>query len=624
MTVDPNALSNDAVESDAPAQPRIALRGLSITYRLPGRTGRRHAVRAVDLDVAAGESVGIVGESGCGKSTMARAIGGMLPPNAELTGSLRLDGIDRSEAKESVWRDLRGRSVVMVPQGAMSGLDPMRTVEAQLVEQLTVVGSFQAAAAVERTVDLLRSVDLSSDIRRRFPHELSGGQRQRVALSLAIATDPAIVVADEPTTGLDTAVGHQVLELLQSLCRERGLALIVVSHDLAPLADRCDRLAVMYAGQLVEDAPAATIRHDAHHPYTRALVHAVPNLDVTAPWVGIPGRPPDLSEPPAGCGFAARCPLVVDRCLVEDPVGGMAGEVLVAGVGPTASPGRRVACHRADDAVPLGLPALDAPSGAVDGPPVLQIEAVSVRFCSRRANVLACDGIDLTVRSGEVVALLGPSGSGKSTLARVALGLLRPDAGSVRLGGTDLSELRGRALRRARQQAGFVHQDVYGALHPAMTVRQLVAEPLHLARTPRSTHRERIEQALKDTGLDPDAALLASLPHRLSGGQRQRVAIARAVVCDPILIVADEPTSMLDAALRAEIAGLLRRMADQRGCGVLVITHDWGEAVKLADTLVVLNQGRCTATGSSTEVLHQQSADRTGKTQPGERARSPG
>lgn len=560
----------------------LAVHDLSVTYATPA--GRLRAVRSVSLRVAPGEVVGLVGESGCGKSSIGRAVGGMLPASAILQGRIEVDGTDLATATAAVWDAARGRTVVWVPQGGMGALDPVRTISAQLLEQLVSVGGIDVASAKTRSRELLEQVDLPPRVLSSYPHELSGGMRQRVALSLAVAVRPKVVVADEPTTGLDADVGEQVLDLLLRRARQEGWALLVISHDLPPLKARVDRLAVMYAGRVVEDAPAPAT---ARHPYTRALVQAVPDVDPDTPWVGIPGRPPDPRTPPDGCAYAPQCRLALDVCREIDPV-------------LDSSP-HPVACHRADETgLDLALPQLTGRADRSAGAPVLQCTGVTVQFPSRHGQVLACDAVDLTVRAGEVVALLGPSGSGKSTLARVALGLIAPDAGHVLLAGADLAVLRGRALRQARRRASLVHQDVYGALHPAMTVRRLMEEPLRLAGAPRQDRSGRIEVALGRAGLD--VGLLDSLPHRLSGGQRQRVAVARALVADPVLIVADEPTSMLDAALRAEIALLLRTVADEQR-GVLLITHDRGEAAKVADRVVRLREGCVEETGSATDLL---------------------
>lgn len=562
----------------------LAVRDLSITYPTPA--GGVQAVQSASLRVAPGEVVGLVGESGCGKSSIGRAVGGMLPGSSVVEGHVQVAGTDLAAATPTAWGAVRGRTVVWVPQGGMGALDPVRSIGAQLREQLVVVGGTDPSSARATARELIEQVDLPPRVLSAFPHELSGGMRQRVALSLAVALGPHVVVADEPTTGLDLDVGEQVLDLLVRRCRAEGWALLVISHDLPSLAARADRLAIMYAGQVVENTSSTAA---ARHPYTRALVQAVPDSDPNTPWVGIPGRPPDLRTPPKGCAYAPRCPVVQNHCKEVDPV-------------PDSS-AHPVACHRAvEEGLDLRLPGLLQAPHRSAGKPVLEVTGVSVRFTSRRGQVLACDSVDLTVRAGEVVALLGPSGSGKSTFARVALGLLVPDVGQVRLAGSDLAVLRGRALRRARRQANLVHQDVYGALHPGMTVRRLLDEPLRLSDVPQGDRPGRIESALAQTGLDTVAGLLDRLPHQLSGGQRQRVAVARALVTDPVLVVADEPTSMLDAALRAEIALLLRSVADQQR-GVLLITHNRGEAAKIADRVVLLRGGHIEATGTPADLL---------------------
>ncbi|MFI6498995.1 ABC transporter ATP-binding protein [Nonomuraea typhae] len=551
---------------------------------------RYHGLAAVDrvsLDVGDGEVVALVGESGCGKTSLAKALLGLLPAGAEVTGSALLG--DDDLARRTDWTGVRGREVAIVPQGAMSGLSPVHKVGGQLTEMLTLHGGRA------RPGELLERVGLGAEHLTCYPHELSGGQRQRVAIALALAGEPALLVADEPTTGLDAIIQRQVLTLLTSL----GIGMLIVSHDLAALAPHADRVAVMYAGRLAEVRAKGA---PARHPYTLGLLTATPATDRAIPWGSVPGAAPALGRAAGGCRFAPRCPLVRDVCRTEDP--------------PLVDD---LACHHPGAPVYPVVPRTAPSSGTA-------VAALTgVRHVYRRRGVEALKGVDLTVRAGEIVGLVGESGSGKSTLARIVLGLIRPTAGRVEVAGEELTGRRGRALRRVQRRVGFVHQDPYDSLHPGMRVGALVAEPLVLSRErPERLGRERLERlgrerperpgraggdrealvlaALEAAGLPCDRDFLRRFPGQLSGGQRQRVSIARALVNEPVLLIADEATSMLDVSTRAGIASTLRALATERGLAVVFVTHDLGEAVQSCDTIVVLRSGEIVERGPAADL----------------------
>ncbi|MGP3917292.1 ABC transporter ATP-binding protein [Nonomuraea sp. 10N515B] len=542
----------------------LSLRDLTISY------GNLTAVDRISLDVAEGEVVALVGESGCGKTSLARALLGLLPRTASITGSAQL-GEDELAGRTD-WKDIRGRRVAIVPQGAMSGLSPVHRIGAQLTEMLTLHGGHAEPA------ELLERVGLQPAMLRCYPHELSGGQRQRVAIALALAGEPRLLIADEPTTGLDAITQRQVLALLAGL----GTTMLIVSHDLAGLMPYADRVAVMYAGRLAEVRPARTLAAEHAHPYTAGLLTATPVADRQVPWGSIPGSAPALDLLPEGCRFAPRCPLATSLCSEEAP--------------PLRSHGpAQVACHHYDKPAFPVVPRGDHPLGA----PVVSVAGVHHRYRTRTRTVEALRGVDLDIHAGEIVALVGESGSGKSTLARIMLGLLRPAGGRVEIAGEDLTTRRGRALRRLQQRIGFVHQDPYDALHPGMRVASLVAEPLVTTGAPREQRAERVREAVSASGLPVSDEFLQRFPGQLSGGQRQRVSIARALAADPILLVADEATSMLDVSTRAGIATTLRTLAVDRGLAVLFVTHDLGEAVQSCDRIVVLRSGAVVEHGLS-------------------------
>jgi peptide/nickel transport system ATP-binding protein len=543
------------------------------------RTGYAPAVpvvRDVDLRVGAGETVALVGESGSGKSTVAKVLLGLLPDRAWATGSARFDGTELVGRAERDWKGLRGKGIGIVPQGAMGGLNPVHRIEAQLVEAVRLHTGASSAAAKARARELVKLVHLDSYVLGAYPHQLSGGMRQRVAIGLALAGEPALLVADEPTTGLDLITQERVLALLAELRASQDLAMLVISHDLPGLLAVADRVAVMYAGRIVEHRTAAALRDHCRHPYTEGLLAATASVEPDAVWAAIPGTAPAPDADLPGCRFAPRCPLAVADCetaepeLVADPAGG------------------EVACIRTGDPERAAFPAVPRARATSAAEPVVRVEKVDLTFRLRRRSVPALCGVSLEIARGEILGLVGESGSGKSTLGRVLLGLLTPTAGRVLIGDTELTALRGKALRAAQRRIGFVHQDPYGSLHPAMTVRALVGEPLSLAGAPRA---DQVREALASAGLPTDDEFLGRLPAALSGGQRQRVAIARALVADPVLLIADEATSMLDVSTRAGIATTLRRLADDRELAVLFITHDLGEAMQSCDRVAVLREG---------------------------------
>ena len=547
----------------------LAVRDLTVRY------GDLVAVDQVSLHIGEGEIVALVGESGCGKTTLARSLLGLLPSSATATGSAMLGDVEL--VGRSDWTGLRGRRIGIVPQGAMTGLSPVHRVAAQLQEMIDLHGGSAEPA------ELLDRVGLSTAMLGSYPHQLSGGQRQRVAIALTLAGDPDLLVADEPTTGLDAILQGRVLGLLASL----RISTLIVSHDLTGLLPYADRVAVMYAGRLVEVAPAAQVAGESAHPYTAGLLQATPVADRDVAWGSIPGAAPPIDSLPSGCRFAPRCPLAVAHCVELEPV------LVPHGHGV-------VACHRHDEPDRPAYPVVPRGGSAPSGEPVVRVSGVGHVYRTRTRAVEALAGVDLAIHAGEIVGLVGESGSGKSTLARILLGLLRPTQGRVELSGQDASAARRRILRALQRRIGFVHQDPYDSLHPGMRIGAIVAEPLVVAGVPRQHRAGRVRDALAAAGLSEE--LLPRFPGQLSGGQRQRVSIARALAGDPVLLIADEATSMLDVSTRAGVATTLRTVASQRDLAVLFVTHDIGEAVQSCDRIVVLHEGCVVEQGSSADL----------------------
>ncbi|WP_250286596.1 oligopeptide/dipeptide ABC transporter ATP-binding protein, partial [Frankia sp. CiP1_Cm_nod2] len=588
----------------------LVVDGLSVSY--PASGARVAAVDGVSLRVRPGESYGLVGESGSGKSTLAAALAGVLPDGGRVEhGSIHLDGVDVGGLPERDRRRWRATAFAMVHQGATSSLDPTARVGAQVAEACRLQGLSRAAAR-GRALELLAAVRLPEPavIARRWPHQLSGGQQQRVGIAAALASRPRLLVLDEPTTGLDAAVAREILDLLQALRREINAAVVLISHDLALVARRCDRMGVLYAGRLVEEGRAAELLTAPRHPYTAGLVAAAPVVGVTRRerrLLAVPGQPPAPSERPGGCAFADRCALVDQTCRTREPslvpvpavpaLPALPAVPAVAasatGVPPDGLPERRldvrpdghlVRCHHSGRGP---TPRLPEQTTEVDrAGPGPRPGLLSVRGLSRgygRTPVL--DGIDLDIAYGEVLGLVGESGSGKSTLARALVGLGPDGPGELRLAGHLLPSRLSRRSAEDRRRVQMVFQDPDTTLNPRHSV---------------STVLRRALVTLRGSGTVTDLAgrvqlgprLLPLRTARLSGGQKQRVAIGRAFAGEPELVVCDEPVSALDVSVQAAVLELLAAARDTGGVSYLFISHDLAVVGYLADRLAVLYQGQ--------------------------------
>ncbi|MGW5746203.1 nickel ABC transporter ATP-binding protein NikE [Amycolatopsis sp. NPDC003861] len=519
--------------------PLLQLTGLTVTYAV-GDTDVP-AVRGVDLTLDPGGTLGVAGESGSGKSTVAMSVLRLLPRTAKITGEILLDGEDVTTMKWGRLRAVRWAEASVVFQGAMHALNPVRKIGEQIAEPIRLhppSGTALTDTEVDaRVAELLTQVDLPPARAGAYPHELSGGQKQRVMIAMALACSPRLIIADEPTTALDVIVQAQVLALLSRLVAEQRIGLIMISHDLSVLAATCERIAVMYDGQIVEEGPGAEVMGSPRHDHTRALAAAFPT--------------------------------------VGDPVSRFA---------PATS-----------------TPLPPEPADREAGEPLLAAENLRVSFRDRTGKRIdAVAGVDLTVARDEIVALVGQSGSGKTTLARTLLGLQKPDSGVVRYAGNPVPA-GGAGLKAYRRQVQLVLQDPTSALNPSHTVYEAVAEGPRIHRL--SDERAVVHRALEAAELRPAEKYADRLPHQLSGGQRQRVVIAGALALEPAVVVADEPVASLDASVRGEILGLLLRLRRELGLAALVITHDLGLAWNIADRVAVMYRGELVETGTVEQVL---------------------
>lgn len=588
--------------------PALTVRDLSVSY--PTAHGDVLALQHVSFELRRGETLALVGESGSGKSTLGRALLGLVPTPGQITGgTMRLGtsgDLDLPTLPARTWQHLRGRAIGLVLQDPLHALDPLQRVGAQLAEALRTHQRLDRVAVQTISGALLHQLGLvpAERVLRAYPFQLSGGMCQRVALALAIASDPQVLVADEPTTALDVRTQVEVLAMIRHLQRRLGIAVLLISHDMSMVAETADRIAVMYAGRIVEIGPTTTILQRPVHPYTRALLRCAPGLSGTLPQP-IPGQPPSLVTPTPHCAFLPRCPRASEQCrsAMQPPL---------ARLGTFSAPASRahlVACYHPDrDTLPIALSQTSADpqarsglegahqhDGASDLVPLLDVHELSKTYHHRdwRGRQLhhALDRVSLTIRRNERVGLVGESGSGKSTLARCIVRLLAPTAGTLRLDGQDLLALRGEALRQARRRIQPVFQDARGALNSRRTVLELVCESLHYFKI--GSRRERDARAaamLACVGLP--TSLYHRRQHQLSTGQCQRVAIARALVLEPELLICDEPVSALDVSVQAQIVQLLVTLQARFRFGMLFISHDLSLVQRLCQRVIILHNGR--------------------------------
>ncbi|GAA4881587.1 ABC transporter ATP-binding protein [Kitasatospora terrestris] len=612
----------------------LAVEGLDVRF------GAVHAVRDVSLTVDRGECLAVVGESGSGKSVTARTLVGLTGPGSTVTArGLRFDGEDLTRLTDPQWRAVRGRRIGLVLQDALTSLDPLRTVGAEVAEPLRVHRLAARAERPARVRDLLTGAGIPDPERRaaQHPHQLSGGLRQRALIASALAGEPDLLIADEPTTALDVTVQAQVLDLLDGLRRE-GTALLLISHDLSVVARLADRVAVMFGGRIVETGPTGQLLAEPRHPYTRALLAAVPGGRTRGRRLAVP--PVDGPAPgPHGCPYASRCPAADAVCRealppfdghgtrCRHPATGAVALQPATGEGPAGTPARKPATAplprlTVREAAPGGSGPADGPAarGAkaaaavllppTDGPPqgvpLVEVDGVSKAYGGRPV----VREVSLRLAAGETLGLVGESGSGKTTVSRIVLGLEEPDTGAVRLDGQPWSGLPERRRRALRPRLQAVQQDPLSSFDPRWTVARVIGEALARTGVPRGRARTaRTTELLDQVGLS--AALLERRPTELSGGQRQRVAIARALAPAPRILVCDEPVSALDVSVQAQILDLLDDLRRDTGLAMLFISHDLGVVQHLADRVAVMQDGRLVETGDADELFARPAADYT-------------
>jgi peptide/nickel transport system ATP-binding protein len=616
------------VRQPAPAPPRapaldstpdavLDVADLSVSF--PAERGRVTVVRGLSYQVRAGEVLGIVGESGSGKSVSSLAVMGLLPPQAKITGSIRFRGrelLGRSDAELS---QIRGRRISMIFQDPLSALTPVYTVGDQVAEALVVHGlSRQAAAA--RAVELLDLVGIPDAKRqaRAFPHEFSGGMRQRVVIAMAIANNPDLIIADEPTTALDVTVQAQVLQVLATARELTGATIVLITHDLGVVAGLADRVQVMYAGRIVEAGPVDEIFYRPRMPYTRGLLASIPRVDVPqqALLVPIEGQPPEPGQLGPGCPFAPRCPVVIDQCRIREPelapVNGCATHVCAchrSGEPPGAPiPDRVLSPKRGQESMPDRVLSPERGMGARERGTVLRVEHLVRHYPVRKGTILrrqvgtvrAVDGVSFELREQETLGLVGESGSGKTSTLMELLNLTAPTQGRIEVLGTNVAALDRQRRLRLRRDVQVVFQDPMSSLDPRLPIFDVLAEPLRAHRVPAAEISRRVPELLKLVGLQPEHA--SRYPVEFSGGQRQRIGIARALALEPKVLVLDEPVSALDVSIRAGVLNLLEELRSRFGLAMLFVAHDLAVIRHIADRVAVMYLGKIVEIGTVSAV----------------------
>jgi oligopeptide/dipeptide ABC transporter ATP-binding protein len=582
--------------------PLLSVEGLEVEFLT--RRGRVDAVRGISFELGPGTAMGLVGESGCGKSVTAQALMGLIQlPGRIKAGRVLWKGRDLLDpANAAHAREVCGRDIAMIFQDPMTSLDPLFTIGAQIAEVLRHHKGLSGPAARSRAIELLDLVRITRPEVRvdQYPHEFSGGMRQRALIAMALASEPDLLVADEPTTALDVTVQAGILDLLADLQERLGLSVLMITHDFGVVARLCQRVAVMYAGEIVEDGPGARMLHRPGHPYTAGLLAATPRLaDTRDRLTTVEGQPPDLRLPRSDCAFRPRCPNAGAACAAAPDLA------------PRDGAGWRLACHhpvgegRDRAAAPAAAPRRHREAAA----PLVQVENLSVRFPIGKQRLFgsgsyatAVDDVSFQVFPGETLGLVGESGSGKTTTGRAILGAAPISGGRVLFDGQDVGGLKASALRRLRRDMQLIFQDPYSSLNPRMTVAQIVAEPLvvhGLERDPAALDA-RVAELLDLVGLPPDAA--ERHPHAFSGGQRQRVGIARALALEPRLIIADEPVSALDVSIRAQVVNLMQDLQARLGLTYLFIAHDLAVVRHIADRVAIMQAGKIVEIGPVEQV----------------------
>ncbi|WP_418285628.1 dipeptide ABC transporter ATP-binding protein [Halorubrum sp. DTA46] len=604
--------------------PLLSVESLRTQFRT--EDGTVTAVDDVSFTLEKGEVMGIVGESGAGKSVTARSIMQLIEyPGEIVSGSIAFDGRDLLSLSEKEMQGVRGNEITLIPQDPMTALNPVLTVGQQITETIELHQDVSSTEAREIAIEAMREVEIPSPKERidEYPHQFSGGMRQRILIAIGLACEPDLIIADEPTTALDVTTQAKILDLLNDLRERRDVSILMITHNLGVVAQTCDHVGVMYAGNLVERGPVSSIFARPRHPYTRTLIDAIPAVNSDRDRLyALPGSMPDLKSLPDGCNFADRCPHAVDACRTgDDPA-----LEPISGTEYDDRGDSEVACIRSAE-LDLSESAVTEDAGRqqkeIDGDPLLDVSGLKKHFPSgdgllgnislartdgggltlERRYVKAVDGVDFSISRGETVGLVGESGCGKSTVARTVMQLLEPTDGEVYFDGQPLHSLSDSEMRSLRQEIQIIFQDPKSSLNPRKTVEQIVGRGMekHGIATG-DEKRARIEELLERVGLQ--ASDIDKYPHQFSGGQQQRIAIANALAVEPKLIVCDEPVSALDVSVQAQILNLLDDLQAEYGLSYLFISHNISVVQHICDRVAVMYLGTIAESGSVEQVFN--------------------
>ena len=548
------------------------------------------AVDHVSLEIKEGETFAIVGESGCGKSTLAMAIMGLLPAgNTKVNGQVLFSDKNLLTLGQAGMQKIRGKEIAMIFQDPMTSLNPFMTVGDQISEQILQHTTLTVKEAQQKALDLLIAVGITNPQERinRYPHEFSGGMRQRVMIACALSCEPKLLIADEPTTALDVTIQAQIMELIKKLVSERNMGLLLITHDLGVVADTCKKVAVMYAGQVVESGDVSIIFENPKHPYTNALLQSVPKLTDSREHqlLTISGQPPIITTKINSCRFYERCEYRKPVCQEKEPE--------IVNVSPSHWHRCPVNQQNFQDKLRLPLHKQD-----ISKENILQIQdlkihfKVSSGFFNRNPKIIkAVDEVSLQLKKGEILGLVGESGCGKSTLVRGALQLIKPTAGTVLYRDIDLTKADAQTIQKSREKIQLIFQDPFGSLNSRLKVFDIIAEPLiNFFQLGGDELKNRVQQLLEEVGLNKDWG--NRYPHQFSGGQRQRIGIARALSVKPEILFCDEPISALDVSIQAQIINLLQELQQKHQLSIIFISHDLAVVRQISDRIAVMYQGK--------------------------------
>lgn len=590
----------------------LNVQDLKVTYGT--EDGQVHAANSVSFSIDEGINYGLAGESGSGKSTVAEAILGLLPDNGRIeTGEIQFKGKDLTTLPDKEHRDVLWEEIAYIPQSAMDSLDPVMTTGAQIRQAIQKHRNISTANARDRVRELFDIVDLDPDRIDEYPHEFSGGMRQRVTIAMALALEPDLIIADEPTTGLDVIVQDKIIDKILEIQDRMDSSLLLITHEIGVIAETCDELSLLYGGKVMEQGSVSNVLINPTNPYTMGLKNSFPEVGETdnEP-VSIPGSPPNLNQEPSACVFSNRCPFATEGCEQSHP------EMI-----ELPNRNQRSACHHVQKAGQMRQDAVEPETWGITNNDTTESDSEDVILETdnlkkwyeqsqplleklrgeEQDHVQAVDGISLDVRRSEILGIAGESGCGKSTLGETIALLEEPTGGDITFNGKSFEEYRDGDMKEFRRKMQFIFQDPYDSLNPRQPVRQLVGEPLTIHDYRTDEREQAIAETLERVGLTPASKFLDQYPHELSGGQRQRIAIARALVLDPDFLICDEPASMLDVSLKINLLNLLRDLADTEDIGVIYISHDLASLIQVSDRLAIMYLGRVIEMGDTEKVV---------------------